>query len=66
MFVKLRNTAPASQAKLFLDGNRKAHLVLQNPEYGIAIGQAGVIYDANDAALMLGGGWIISAPTFAS
>ena len=66
VFVKLRNTAPASQAKLFLDGNRKAHLVLQNPEYGIAIGQAGVIYDANDAALMLGGGWIISAPTFAS
>jgi len=40
-----------------------AHLVLENPEYGIAKGQAGVIYDGNDAALMLGGGWISSAPS---
>ena len=36
-------------------------LFLENPEYGIAKGQAGVIYDGNDAALMLGGGWISSA-----
>ncbi len=62
VFVKLRNTAPPSPAKLFLDDNRKAHIVLQNPEYGIAPGQAGVVYDGNDATLMLGGGWIISAP----
>ena len=62
VFVKLRNTAPASPAKLFLERNSKAHLVLQNPEYGIATGQAGVVYDGNDSSIMLGGGWIVSAP----
>ena len=66
VFVKLRNTAPASPAKLFLDDNRKAHIVLQKPEYGIATGQAVVVYDGNDPTLMLGGGWIISAPISAS
>ena len=63
MFVKLRNTAFPSSAKLFFNAKRSAHLVLENPEYGIAKGQAGVIYDGNDAALMLGGGWISSAPS---
>ena len=62
VFVKLRNTAPASPAKLFLERNSKAHLVLQNPEYGIATGQAGVVYDGKDSSIMLGGGWIVSAP----
>ena len=62
VFVKLRNTAPASPARLFLERNSKAHLVLQNPEYGIATGQAGVVYDGNDSSIMLGGGWIVSAP----
>ena len=63
VFVKLRNTASPSSAKLFFNAKRSAHLVLENPEYGIAKGQAGVIYDGNDAALMLGGGWISSAPS---
>ena len=62
VFVKLRNTAAASPAKLFLERNGKAHLVLKNPEYGIATGQAGVVYDGNDSSIMLGGGWIVSAP----
>ena len=63
VFVKLRNTASISPAKLFFDNGRKAHLVLEKPEYGIATGQAGVVYDGKDATIMLGGGWIISAPT---
>ena len=63
VFVKLRNTASPSSAKLFFNAKRSAHLVLENPEYGIAKGQAGVIYDGNDATLMLGGGWISSAPS---
>ena len=62
VFVKLRNTAPASPAKLFLNSDSSAHLVLENAEYGIATGQAGVIYDGSDTSLMLGGGWISSAP----
>ncbi|MEK9597868.1 MAG: tRNA 2-thiouridine(34) synthase MnmA [Alphaproteobacteria bacterium] len=62
VFVKLRNTAPASPARLFLNSGRSAHLVLEKAEYGIATGQAGVIYDGSDASLMLGGGWISSAP----
>ncbi|MEK9531424.1 MAG: tRNA 2-thiouridine(34) synthase MnmA [Alphaproteobacteria bacterium] len=62
VFVKLRNTAPASPARLFLNSCRSAHLVLEKAEYGIATGQAGVIYDGSDASLMLGGGWISSAP----
>ena len=63
VFVKLRNTASPSSAKLFFNAKCSAHLVLENPEYGIAKGQAGVIYDGNDSALMLGGGWISSAPS---
>ena len=62
VFVKLRNTAPASPARLFLNSGRSAHLVLEKAEYGIATGQAGVIYDGSDASLMLGGDWISSAP----
>ncbi len=62
VFVKLRNTAPISPARLFLDSKSSAHLILEKAEYGIATGQAGVIYDRNDASLMLGGGWISSAP----
>ena len=62
VFVKLRNTAPAAPAKLFLMSDGSAHLILEKAEYGIATGQAGVIYDANDVSLMLGGGWISSAP----
>ena len=66
VFVKLRNTAPASPAKLFLNSDSSAHLVLEKAEYGIATGQAGVIYDGSDASLMLGGGWISSAPISAA
>jgi tRNA-specific 2-thiouridylase len=66
VFVKLRNTAPASPAKLFLNSDSSAYLVLEKAEYGIATGQAGVIYDGSDASLMLGGGWISSAPISAA
>ena len=63
VLAKLRNTAPASPARLFMTDGKSAQLVLETPEYGIACGQAGVIYDAEDASLMLGGGWIADAPT---
>ena len=63
VLVKLRNTAPASRARLFLKGSDEICLQLEKPEYGIATGQAGVIYDDRDDSHMLGGGWICKAPT---
>ncbi|MGC6474760.1 MAG: tRNA 2-thiouridine(34) synthase MnmA [Candidatus Puniceispirillaceae bacterium] len=88
VLVKLRNTAPATKARLFAcsavsaetnmgaetdaDSNISAgdrgdavYLQLETPEFGIATGQAGVIYDGEDESRMLGGGWISKAPTTA-
>ena len=53
--VKLRSTMPAVAATLTRDGNGGAHVVLDAPEFGIAPGQACVIYDGSR---VLGGGWI--------
>ena len=65
VLAKLRNTAISSPARLFIMDGQRAKLVLDQPEYGIACGQAGVFYDAEEASLMLGGGWITNAPTIA-
>ena len=35
---------------------------LQEPQFGIAAGQAAAIYDAYDSQNLLGGGWITVAP----
>ena len=64
--VKLRNTAPASAARLFANPDKDGadiKIELSEPEYGIAPGQAGVIYDGANNRLVLGGGWISDAPT---
>jgi tRNA-specific 2-thiouridylase len=78
VLVKLRNTAPAAKARLFAcpaapadadagtDAGDRGDAVcvqLEAPEFGIATGQAGVIYDGEDESRMLGGGWISKAPT---
>ena len=73
--VKLRNTAPMAAARLFISSETEKHshdeavvkIVLENPEFGIAPGQAGVIYSDNYDGLVLGGGWIVepSTQTFA-
>ena len=74
VLVKLRNTAPATKARLFVcpaapkDANVSdrvgaVRLQLEAPEFGVATGQAGVIYDGTDESQMLGGGWISKAPT---
>ncbi|MGY9055256.1 MAG: tRNA 2-thiouridine(34) synthase MnmA [Alphaproteobacteria bacterium] len=55
--VKLRSTMPAVDATLTSDGAGGAHVVLAEPEFGIAPGQACVAYDGTR---MLGGGWITS------
>ena len=66
--VKLRNTAPAAAARLFANADKDGtgvRIELNEPEYGIAPGQAGVIYDGGNDRLVLGGGWISDAPTTA-
>ena len=72
MKVKPRNTAPT--ACLFIEPeqsqNRHDKAVLRRAleaaEFGIAPGQAGVIYSGKNDRLVLGGGWIVNAPTRAS
>ena len=64
--VKLRNTAPAAPARLFTttdEDGASIRIQLDKAEYGIAPGQAGVIYDGANDRLVLGGGWISHAPT---
>lgn len=53
--VKLRSAQPAVAATIFADENNAARLELFKPEYGIAPGQAGVVYAGER---LLGGGWI--------
>lgn len=56
--VKLRSAQPAVAAKIFAAGEGSARLELLAPEFGVAPGQAGVVY-AGDR--LLGGGWIARA-----
>ena len=63
VLVKLRNTGIAVPAMLSQDERGQAVLRLDAPQYGIARGQAGVIYDAEEPDWLIGGGWIAAAPT---
>ncbi len=54
--VRLRSTQPPAPATFFLNAQtREGRLALDEPAYGVAPGQAGVIY--HDSRV-LGGGWI--------
>lgn len=53
--VKLRSAQPAVAARIFAADAGSARLELYAAEYGVAPGQAGVVY-AGDR--LLGGGWI--------
>jgi tRNA-specific 2-thiouridylase len=52
--VKVRSTTPAVPAIAFAAPGG-ARVVLAEPQYGVAPGQACVLYDGNR---VLGGGWI--------
>lgn len=57
--VKLRSAQPAVTARITLAGGAgMARLDLDTPEFGVAPGQAGVVYDGEQ---VLGGGWIMRA-----
>src|SRR5260221_1455032 len=53
--VKLRSAQPPLPARLFLDGAGSGAAVLDEPTFGVAPGQACVVYDGTR---VLGGGWI--------
>ena len=64
VLARLRNTALAASARIHSQLPEKAPAVitLDEPQFGIAVGQAAVLYDGDDADILLGGGWISKAP----
>ena len=71
VLARLRNTAPAEPAEITAweagaggggaGGGGSAIVRLLTPQYGIATGQAAAIYDRENKAWLLGGGWIAEA-----
>jgi len=62
VMVKLRSVSKPSPARLHNNAYGTAQIHLQNPQYGIAPGQAGVCYGVDDMDdRVLGGGWIIES-----
>jgi tRNA-uridine 2-sulfurtransferase len=58
LHARVRSSAPPRPARLLRDGGRIA-VELDSADYGVARGQACVLYaDGSDRARMLGGGWI--------
>lgn len=62
VLARLRNTAAALPATLQAIGGERIVLRLDTPQFGIASGQAAVLYDMENEAVVLGGGWISAAP----
>ena len=67
VLARLRNTAPAASARVYCDRSNLAPavIILDEPQFGIAAGQAAAIYHGDDADILLGGGWILKAPLVA-
>ncbi len=55
--VKVRSTRPPAPARLVEKGG-SVHVVFDDPEEGVAPGQAAVFYGGTDETRVLGGGWI--------
>ena len=67
VLARLRNTAPATSARIYCDRLQKAGalIILDEPQFGIAAGQAAALYHGDVPNILLGGGWISSAPLVA-
>ena len=67
VLARLRNTALAAPARIYCDRPvlAPAIILLHEPQFGIAAGQAAALYDAENADILLGGGWISKAPLLA-
>jgi len=57
--VKIRSTQPPLPARVIARGAEMAEVIFDEPEYGVANGQACVFYDGSR---VLGGGWITDQP----
>ena len=67
VLARLRNSAKPEAARIARWGcDGCATITLDVPQYGIAAGQAAALYDAEDPARLLGGGWITAAPNQAA
>ena len=55
--IKIRSTHQPIPATVLVTGPESATVTFDNPEYGVASGQACVFYENNH---VLGGGWITS------
>ena len=65
ILARLRNTAPALPATLVSVDDEHVSLRLDEPQFGISAGQAAVLYTADNPDRVLGGGWIVEAPSAA-
>jgi len=65
ILARLRNTAPALPATLVSVEGAHVLLRLDEPQFGISAGQAAVLYAPDNADRVLGGGWIVEAPSAA-
>lgn len=61
VLVKLRSASPLAEATLIKGEEGKLSVLLNEPQFGVAPGQACVFYDAEQPSRVLGGGWIVSA-----
>ena len=63
VLVKLRNSSEPISGKINVDLEAgSSALYFDQPQYGVSTGQAAVIYNPEDEAHVLGGGWITKAP----
>ncbi len=53
--ARIRNAGPAAPCRIGIDGDGGGTVEFDEPQYGVAAGQAAVFYDGTR---MLGGGWI--------
>ena len=58
LMIKLRSTQEPISGTLFSDGSDNGKVVLNELEFGVAIGQAAVFYSRDDSARVLGRGWM--------
>ena len=67
VLVKLRNSSEPIPGKINVDLEAgSSALYFDQPQYGVSTGQAAVIYNPEDEAQVLGGGWITKAPNMFS
>ena len=67
VLVKLRNSSEPISGKINVNlESGSSKLYFDQPQYGVSTGQAAVIYNPEDAAHVLGGGWITKAPNMFS